>query len=227
MKTLATATLCLFAAAALTAGLSTSAHAQSKNTRGPGWDFGADVIYQDSTDITFEGGSTASLEDDIGVALTFGYRFNDHIELAFALDWQQLDYDATLQSGLVPNVSIDVSGDMETFTPRVWANYNFMDGPITPFVNAGIGWSFVDTNIPTSRVEVGCWWDPWWGYICTPYQSTKSIDDFVYQLGVGGRWDFANGFTLRLAYEKHWFDYSKATSTPDFDQIKLGLSFRY
>src|SRR6187431_1649456 len=183
MKTLAT--LCLCAASLLA-----TAHAQNNNKRGPGWDFGADVIYQDSTDLTFEGGSTVALDDDLGIALTFGYRFNDHFELAFALDWQAMDYEATLQSGLTPNLSIDVSGDLETFTPRVWANYNFMEGPITPFVNAGIGWSFVDTNIPTSRVQVGCWWDPWWGYICTPYQSTKSIDDFVYQLGVGGRWDF-------------------------------------
>lgn len=213
--------LCLLAASLLA-----TAQAQS-DKRGPGWDFGADVIYQDSTDLTFEGGSSLALDDDLGVALTFGYRFNSRFELAFALDWQSMDYEATLQSGLLPGVSIDVSGDMESFTPRVWGNYNFIDGPLTPFVNAGIGWSFVDTNIPTSRVQVGCWWDPWWGYICTPYQSTKSIDDFVYQVGIGGRWDFSNGFTLRLAYEKHWFDYSKATSTPDFDQFKLGIAFRY
>lgn len=214
-------TLCLLAAGSLASLPALS------DTRGPGWDFGIDAIYQDSTDIKFEGGSTASLDDDFGLAITFGYRFNDHLELAFALDWQTVDYDATLQSGLFPGVSVDVSGDMETFTPRLWLNYNFMEGPITPFVNAGIGWSFVDTNIPNSRVQVGCWWDPWWGYICTPYQSTKSIDDFVYQAGIGARWDLTNGFSLRLAYEKHWFDYGKATSTPDFDQFKLGIVFRY
>jgi opacity protein-like surface antigen len=76
-------------------------------------------------------------------------------------------------------------------------------------------------------VQVGCWWDPWWGYICTPYQSTKSVDEFVYQLGAGVRWDLSPGYTLRLAYEKHWFDAGNATSTPDFDQWKLGIAFRY
>lgn len=219
MKTLAVLCLCA-------ASLFNLAHAQGQN-RGPGWDFGADLIYQFSKDVHFEGGSTVSLNDDLGLGLTFGYRFNEHFELAFALDWQSINYTATLQSGLAPNLSADVSGDLEAFTPRIWANYNFLPGPLTPFVNAGIGWSWVDTNIPNSRVQVGCWWDPWWGYICTPYQSTKSIDDFVYQVGLGGRWDFPNGATLRLTYEKHWFDYSKATSTPNFDQIKLGLEYRY
>jgi opacity protein-like surface antigen len=210
----------------IAAGLFVSSAALS-DTRDAGWDFGADIIYQDSSDISFEGGSTASLDADWGLALTFGYRFNAKLELGFGFDWQTADYNATLQSGNFPGLSIDVSGDMETFTPRAWLNYNFMEGPITPYVNAGIGWSFVDTNIPNSRVQVGCWWDPWWGYVCTPYQSTKSIDDFVYQVGVGARWDLAGGFSLRFGYEKHWFDYSKATSTPDFDQFKLGVLFRY
>lgn len=197
------------------------------DTRDAGWDFGIDVIYQDSADLSFEGGSTASLDTDWGLAIAFGYRFNERFELGFALDWQTIDYTATLQSGLVPERRIGVDGDLEAFTPRAWLNFNFMEGPITPFVNAGVGWSFVDTNIPNSRVQLGCWWDPWWGYVCAPYQSTKSIDDFVYQAGAGVRFDLSTGFSLRLAYEKHWFDYGNASSTPDFDQIKLGILFRY
>lgn len=210
----------------LAASVPLVASAQNQGGR-PGALFGVDVIYQDSTDISFDGGSKISLEQDWGLALTFGYRFNEHLELGFSLDWQQADYTAHLQSGLVPGVTADVRGDLEAWTPRIWVNYDFMKGPISPYVNGGIGWSFVDTNIPNSRVQVGCWWDPWWGYICTPYQSTKSVDDFVYQAGVGVRWHMADAFTLRLAYEKHWFDYGKASSTPDFDQIKLGFAYVY
>jgi len=197
------------------------------DTRDPGWDFGLDVIYQDSADIDFKGGSTASLDSDWGLAVVFGYRFNPHLELGFSLDWQSIDYDAVLQSGTSPDVTIGVSGDLDAVTPRVYVNYNILDGAFTPYVTAGAGWSFVDTNIPNSRVQVGCWWDPWWGFICTPYQSTKSIDDLVYHAGAGLRWDIATGFSMRLAYEKHWFDYNQATSTPDFDQIKLGVLYRY
>src|SRR5688572_33438767 len=37
--------------------------------RQPGWDFGGELLYQFSQDIDFEGGSDASLEDDVGIAL--------------------------------------------------------------------------------------------------------------------------------------------------------------
>lgn len=209
----------------LMANLSTAAYAQGSNSQG--WEFGADLIYQDTADLTFEGGSTATLDDDFGIALVFGYRFNENLGLGFSFDWQEADYDVAVRSSLTPGLEFTGSADLETFTPRIWLNYNFTKGNISPYLNAGVGWAFVDTNIPNSRVQVGCWWDPWYGQICAPYQSTKSVDDFVYQAGVGVRWDVSPGYALRLAYEKHWFDYGKATSTPDFDQWKLGLTFRY
>jgi opacity protein-like surface antigen len=204
--------------------LSTTALAEN---RGPGWEIGVDVKYQDSTDITFEGGSSAALEDDIGFALTFGYRFNSRLELQFALDWETVDYDVTIQSAIAPSLQFRGTGELESFTPRIGASFNFLEGDFTPYVNGTLGWSFVDTNIPDGPVQVGCWWDPWWGQICAPYQSTKSIDDFAYSLGVGARWDFSDCCMVRLGYEKRWFDYSKATSTPDFDEIRVGFSFRY
>jgi opacity protein-like surface antigen len=211
---------CLFASTLACAA------AQAQNS-GAGWEFGADVIYSDGTDVSFEGGSRVEFDEDWGIALTFGYRFNEHLDLTFALDWQEMSYDADFVSSTIPGLAVGVSGDMEAFVPQVGLNYNFGTGAVQPYVSGEIGWAFVDTNIPNSRVQIGCWWDPWWGQICTPYQSTKSIDDFVYGLGVGVRWNFTPGYVLRFAYEKRWWDYSKSTSTPDFDMLRLGISFQY
>lgn len=198
-------------------------------SRGPGWEFGADVIYQLSQDIGFDGGSSASLDDDFGIVFNFGYRFSDQLELQMSLDWQDIDYDVNIVSAppSLPALQFSGSGSLEAFTPRVSLNYNFINGPITPFVNAGIGWSFIDTNIPSGRPQNVCWWDPWWGYICGTVQDTRSLDEFAYQAGLGLRWDLGPGYTLRFAYEKHWLDLSEATSTPDFDQFKLGIAYRY
>lgn len=206
-----------------------ASHAQQQTTRGPGWEFGLDVIYQDSTDIGFNGGSRASLQDDWGLSIIFGYRFNERLELQFGLDWSDVDYDVVIQSAppSLPQRSFRGSGSLEAFTPRVKVNYNFMPGPLTPYVTAGVGWSFIDTNIPSGRAENVCWWDPWWGYICGTVQDTRTIDEFEYELGVGLRWDVGTGISLRLAYEKHWLDYSQATSTPDLDQYKVGIAYRY
>ena len=217
---------------ALIAGALLSANTAGAQSRGTGWEFGTDLIYQLGEDIDFGGGSTASLEDDIGLSFNFGYRFSDQLEVQFGLDWNDIDYDATLIYGSdttppVPLGSVDINGSLEAFTPRVAVNYNFSDGPITPYVNAGIGWSFIDTNIPEGRPENFCWWDPWYGYICGSVQDTKSEDAFMYQLGLGLRWDVSPGYTVRFAYEKHWLDLSEATSTPDPDQFRLGIVFRY
>ena len=212
---------------AFAACMAMSSPAWAQNSRSPGWEFGVDGVYQDSNDVGFDGGSRLSVDSDFGLSLTFGYRFSSRLEFSFALDWTTADYDATIQSADFPGVSVDVNGDYEAFTPRVNVNYNFLDGPITPYVTGGIGWSFIDTNIPEGRVEIGCWWDPWYGQICVPVQDTRSTDTFTYQLGAGVRWDNARGFSLRFGYEKHWYDFDHASSTADFDQLKLGLIWRY
>lgn len=205
----------------------TLSHSALPENRGPGWEIGLDLLYQDSTDISFNGGSSASIEDDLGVAFTFGYRFNPRLEVQFDLDWAVVDYDVNIQSASVPSLQFRGSGELESFTPRIGVNFNFMESDFTPYVNGTVGWSFVDTNIPNGPVQIGCWWDPWWGQICTPYQSTKSIDDATYSIGAGARWDFSQCCMFRLGYEKRWFDYGNATSTPDFDELRLGFSFRY
>ncbi len=89
----------------------------------------------------------------------------------------------------------------------------------------GIGYSFIDTNIPSGRPSTGCWWDPWWGYICITVQQTKGIDEFVYELDVGGRWDFSDYGSARLSIENHWIDIG--TGSPSALQIKLGFSYRF
>lgn len=194
--------------------------------RGPGWEFGADIIYQLSQDIDFNGGSSASLDDDFGLILSVGYRFNAKLELVAGLDWQDVDYDVTLVTD-PGGLSVQGSGSLEAFTPRVSARYNFAESSLTPYVQAGIGWSFIDTNIPEGRPENVCWWDPWWGYVCGSVQDTRSTDGFTYDLGLGLRWDFGDAYSMRLAYERHWIDLSEADGTPDLDQFRLGFVFRY
>ena len=208
--------------AALCSCWSLAAHAD----RDTGWEFGGELIYQTSQDISGDNGSTAALDDDIGLALTFGYRVNPHLEVQFGVDWNTVDYTANLVSADLPNVEVGVDGEMESFTTRVGLNYNFIDGPITPYVNGTIGYSFIDTNIPDGPPQSGCWWDPWYGQICGTWQNTRSLDKFIYGAGLGVRWDTSDTLSVRLEYQKRWIDASDAGS-PDFDQFKLGVTFMY
>src|SRR5258708_7481523 len=118
-------TMCMWAGAA---GLiSAGASAQS---RGTGWEFGADVVFQNSENIDFDGGTTVKFGTDVGVSAFAGYRLNDRLEVQFGLDWSTVDYDAN-RAPVLPGVSVTASGDMETITPFVKGNFNFMSGPIT------------------------------------------------------------------------------------------------
>jgi len=208
-----------------------SAWALAANAAGrdPGWEFGGELIYQDSKNVDFEGGSTIDLSSDVGLALTFGYRFSSKLELTMGLDWNNIDYKAHLIKADAPfqGSTVDVDGSMEAFTPRVGINFNFLDGPITPYVTGMIGYSFIDTNIPNGPAQGGCYWDPWYGQICGTWQPTKSVDEFVYGAGLGVRWDLSSSMVMRFAYEKHWLDLGRSTSTPDLDQLKLGFSVSY
>lgn len=204
--------------------LSTFASAQSA-PRDRGWELGIDVLYQDKANFDFNGGSKLELDEDLGLSVVFAYRYNAYLEAQFAFDWNSVDYTGLL---VLPNgTSRRASGDMDTFTPRFDVHYNFLNKPITPFVMAGVGFAFIDTNIPEGRPQTGCWWDPWYGYICNNYQDTKDVEEFTYQYGVGIRSDFSRTGSMRFSYERHYLDLSNASNMPYVDQFKVGWIYRY
>ncbi len=99
-----------------------------------------------------------------------------------------------------------------------------MTGRFTPFITTGVGWNFVDTNIPTAPPQVGCWWNPWYGYICQDFQETKNVDGFAYQLGAGLRYRLNKSLSLSGSYRMSWLDFPKADGTPTFDGFQLILT---
>src|SRR5688572_15584046 len=212
----------IVALVAVCSGWSLAAHAD----RDPGWEFGGELIYQDSQDLSGDNGSTAAIDSDVGLALTFGYRVNERLTVNFGIDWNTMDYSAFLVSEDFPNLSATVDGELESFTPRVGVDFSFLEGPITPYVNGTLGYTFIDTNIPDGPPQTGCWWDPWYGQICGTWQETRSIEELVYGLGLGVRWDTSDTLSVKFEYQKRWIDASEAGS-PDFDQLKLGVVFMY
>ena len=183
---------------------------------------GIDLSYQEATTLNFKGGTTARLDSDYGLSLFGGYRLNPHWSAQVALDWARVNYDATIVTTGNP---ASARGTYQAFTPRINVLFNLLAKPFTPYVTGGIGYSFIDTNIPNGRPQTGCYWDPWYGYICATVQSTKTIDGFAYQVGAGLRFDFSEYGSVHAAYERHWVDFGSQGS-PYLDQIKLGFSWR-
>lgn len=207
------------------ASLALSSVAFGQHTSGTGWEAGVDIVFQGSKTLHFDGGTNVALDSDTGLSFTFGYRYSPHIEAQFALDWANVAYNANIVTG--PSSSASARGDYQSFTPRANIQFNFVDQPLTPYVMAGIGYSFIDTNIPAGRPVSGCYWDPWYGYICGTAQPTHSVDGFAFQAGVGARWDVNELWSLRAAYERHWVDLGSNGGTPFLDTGKIGFTYRF
>ena len=127
------------------ASVALSSVAFGQHTSGTGWEAGVDIVFQSSKTLHFDGGTNANLDSDEGLSLTFGYRYSPQLEVQFALDWQNVAYDANIVTG--PGSSVSARGDYQAFTPRANIQFNFIDQPLTPYVMAGIGYSFIDTKV--------------------------------------------------------------------------------
>ncbi len=74
--------------------------------------------------------------------------------------------------------------------------------------------------------KTGCFWYPWWGYICGPVVPTTSSTDFNYGVGAGIRWDVNRQFFLKGGVDQHRVDFS-SSGTPEFTVWRLDFGSRF
>ena len=206
----------------LLAGAAT-ADAQYREDR---WEFSLGTFYQLGTTIDGEEGTGLDTDNEFGFSLGGGYNFSDRLATTFGLQWAGIGYDATaLDEDLNP---VDISGKYDSFTLSANLVYYLTDGPLSPYVGAGIGWTWVDTNVPNGPPYTWCWWDPWWGYVCSTSYLTETLNAFSYQATLGLRYEFDNDRTfLRLGYTSQWMDFDASSGTPRFDVIVLDIGWMF
>lgn len=188
------------------------------------WETRLGLVFQNSTDVEFDGGTTAEFESGTGFKLGIAYHYTDNLEVGFNIGLDQQDYNSDIvgENGAV----FPIKGELEYTTAILDLTYNFIDGPFTPFVVGGIGWAWMDTNIGNEPPQTGCWWT-WYGYVCTTWQDTKTFDGFAYQLGAGLRYDFSDTLAVHGSYRMTWMELDQATSTPDIDGFQLSIGWKF
>lgn len=190
------------------------------------WQTRLGLNYQLSSNTDFDGGTSAEFKSSTGFLVGLGYDLSDHLEVGANFTYDERDYDARL-AGDVPGEFFPVKGSLESMGVMVNLSYYFMTGRFTPYITTGVGWNFVDTNIPTAPPEVGCWWNPWYGYICQGFQETKNVDGFAYQLGAGMRYRLNQSLSVTGGYQMSWLDFPKADGTPGYDGLQLILNWGF
>jgi outer membrane protein assembly factor BamD len=190
------------------------------------WEGRIAVSTSTSADVDFEGGTTADIDTSTGFALGFAYHYTDRLQFGSTFTFDKKDYRAFVVTE-DPADSFEVDGSLDSMTLMFDVAYNFLTGPLTPFVAGGIGWTWVDTNVVNAPPDVGCWWDPWYGYICFSSANTKTINGLAYELGAGLRYDFSDTLAADGSYRMRWVDFDNATGTPSFDGFQLGLLWKF
>lgn len=110
---------------------------------------------------------------------------------------------------------------------RLNGTWNILASAFTPFVTAGVGATYGDTNVPNGAPSTVCWWDPWWGYYCGTTVPTKSEIDLSYMAGAGLRWDARRSFFLRGFVARQWLQVGGSVGTPAVTQYRIDLGFRF
>lgn len=202
--------LVIFSSIALLA-LSYSADTQAKYTKRDGkWEASFQLVNSQSADTNGENGSGVEIDSEIGWGLTLGYNFNPHLLVNFQFTSLSPQYDATLVAEDTDD-TYNIKRDMDSYNSQFNVVYNFMDQQLTPFVQAGLGWSYIDSNVADGPPNTVCWWDPWWGYICEGFQNTYNDTRFSYNIGAGVRYELDNSVLFRASYQQNWTDLSNSS----------------
>lgn len=204
--------------------------AAAESERGMKWQFTFPVTFTSGADVDGQDGTKFKLNDDVGWGLGFGYNINENFETGIDFTWLNANYDATVATDInsdgIPDATATVSGTLDASTLNFYGQYNILKHNFTPFIRAGFGWTWIDSNIPAGPPLGSCWWDPWYGYICGTWQPTYGATEFSYGGAVGLRADIMNRFLVELSYNVMWIDFSNSDTT-SFDGVRLNLGWKF
>jgi opacity protein-like surface antigen len=209
--------------------LSSSVHAQRFNQgkindglRDRNWEVSVLTQYQTGNSQDYEQGSSIDIDSSLGWGFGFGWNWTEKWHLSYRFSLNKPDYSATIVPDPEENPDAmpqTLDYTMSKYSHQFNVTYHFLRGPLTPYVQAGVGWTKLDSNVPDQPPQTGCWWDPWWGYICSTTWSTYSTSEFTYNVGLGVRWDINGALFVRGAYNRQFISIDNGDL--NFDTITL------
>ena len=189
------------------------------------WEFYVSGLYQDSESVSGGGGSGVDFDSDWGLGLTLNYKLTPKLAVGGDFEFVTPRYTAAL---------VNDEGETETFrhtanqfTGRLKATYEFTENDFSPYVEAGVGWTQFDSNVADGDPLIGCWWHPWWGYICNGFYDTITETNFSYGGALGIRYRVSNGSMIKLGYNTYQLDGSSAEVDPTLSAWRLEWGWEF
>lgn len=185
------------------------------------------VPFTQEQTIDFEGGAEVRLENDPGIGFSMGYNMSEKLTYRVDASWNTIGYSATRIADDGADTVERYSGDLSSFAMSVGADYYLTNGPISPFINGNLGWSYADSNVADSNFSTACWYDPWWGYTCVNNGSSYDSSKFYYGVGAGVRFEISRNNFVRLGYFESFRDFNRASGTPSIGTFRLEFGASY
>lgn len=183
------------------------------------------LAFQTGLDQSYEGVSELSVDSTTGWGISFAWNWTEKWNLSYRLVSTSPKYTALIvheDPTIVPEL---LEHSMSKISNQLNVTYNFSRKAFTPFISAGIGWTKVDSNIQSAPPQLGCWYDPWWGYICYTDYKTYKTSEFTYNLAAGVRWDINNIIFTKASYSREFLDVKNGSIDFDMAIIELGMMF--
>jgi opacity protein-like surface antigen len=191
--------------------------------RAQNWEGGFQVLHTGSENVDGSKGSSVDMDSAFGLGFDFNYNLDQNVALGFAMTWSRPDYDANYNSpedGLV-----SISHRMTLVSGQFKGIWNLLNGPFTPYVEAGIGWNYVDSNVSNGNGFTGCYWDPWYGYVCRRFARSYNETELAYSFGAGLRYEFNNGMFIKGGLSRLEVDGGKFQPSLNSTLLELGWIF--
>jgi hypothetical protein len=211
----------------LIAVLALSATAEAQQSRDGKWEFGLTLGNLSGETVTGLNGSFIDSASTTAYGLSVGYNFSKRLALTGEILWGTPNYTASLVPENAPGTSIDINHEMDLFNYGIKGTFNLLEGPVTPFIEAGLGWTYFDSNVADSAPVTGCWWDPFRGYVCDTFYSTYSKTQEYYGAAGGLRWDLNNAMSLKGSYGMQEIKIDNAAEDLSLEVWRLEVLWRF
>ncbi len=189
------------------------------------WEGSVILAYQNGLQQSNEGGSEIDVDSAAGWGISAAWNWTDRLSLSYRLLSTSPNYTATIVPEDPLAEPVVINHKMSKLSNQLNLTYNFSRRAFTPFVVAGVGWTKLNSNVPDAPPAIGCWWDPWWGYICVSDWKTYKTSGFSYNLGAGLRWDINDVIFTKATYSREFLDVKSGSIDLDTAILEVGMMF--
>ena len=172
------------------------------------------------------GGDLTLKMDDTGLGgFGIAYHFNTFLSVRADFMFGGATFSANVPTDTGGTVGIKQDAFIQT--GRVNLDYNMINRRLTPVLTAGIGYQYLEAEIPNSAPITTCWYSPWWGWVCTSGYPVYYETDFTWNAGAGLRWDVTDHFFVKAMAGANWLQYSggKGITTQIEGIFSIGWTF--